>query len=563
MFINSLGSIGFSHKNYQKNYQKNYSSNNTLKSTPIKPMANDSVSFGHKLPLEEAVKLFDNYAPKVMDFGGYSLPVHNTEIAKRLKPSYTLEAFKSLFAFAKKKGVYDLHIDPKTNFVQTSLIDAKENPLMSKLIWVTDSSNYMPILKDRYPESCVPLMENMSKYCAKQQRAFDKIINDPLLFELNHDWPGTAKQGVGHVFNPKSGYSHKWFARTRLDSMGLYLQTMTDLISNGFKGKKYGYKNAAQVSNETIESIANSTSYLHKIKYPYAKDTGAWEEKTFNATTSSDVAIINQAFRNILDLMYSPTKDKEVLAVRKRLLNAKNGEIFKDEKSLREMLEIGEYRINTNSSWEVPNERELDGAMSFIFHTENLDKDTIKNAEKILLRLDRLEKGSFGNESIVRENGVLRYIHDTYLHLNYDLVENHEYNASYRKFLKNTEAQWFMAASMSKAYGTVVQKLLDMTEKEGSTSKLNALLKKAFAKQTEYMNRDYARITGKNTYKANAVACPPFQIPEAYQAVTDSKGNIKYVPGAHTPLAWAQSESYDAAKLMEENLARMKALKIQ
>lgn len=554
MFISSLGSVGFSHKKYS--YGK------THNSTPVKPMAYDSVSFGHRLPFKEAVKLFDNYAPKVVDFGGYSLPVHNAEIAKRLKPSYTLKEFKSLFGYADKKGVYDLRVDPETNFVQTSVIDAKENPLMSKLIWITDSSNYMPILKDKYPEACIPLMENMSKYYAKQQRAFDRIINDPLLFELNHDWPGTAKQGVGHVFNPKTGYSHKWFARTRLDSMGLYLQTMTDLISNGFKGKKYGYKKAAQVSNETVESIANSTAYLYKIKYPYAKDTGAWEEKTFNATTSSDVAIINQAFRNLLDLMYSPTKDKEVLAIRKRLLNAKHGEIFKDEKSLREMLEIGEYRIRTNSSWEVPNEREFDGAMSFIFHSENLDKDCLKNSEKILLRLNQLEKGSLGKDGIVRENGVLRYIHDTYLHLNYDLVENHEYNASYKKFPKNTEAQWFMASGMSKSYGIVVKKLLDFIEKEGSSPKANALLKKAFAKQTEYMNRDYARITGKNAFKANAVECPAFQIPEAYQAVNDSKGNIKFVPGAHTPLAWAQCASYDAAKLMEENLRRIEALNI-
>ena len=92
------------------------------------------------------------------------------------------------------------------------------------------------------------------------------------------------------------------------------------------------------------------------------KDTGPWEEKTFNSTASSDVAIINDAFRKVIDLMYSPTKNKELLKVRTRLLNAKNGSIFKDEQGLRNMLKIGEHRIKTNSAWEFPTQRKRDGA---------------------------------------------------------------------------------------------------------------------------------------------------------------------------------------------------------
>ena len=91
---------------------------------------------------------------------------------------------------------------------------------------------------------------------------------------------------------------------------------MSDLIKDGLQGSKYGYKKAADISQNAIESIANTTAYLNKIVYPYAKDTGPWEEKTFNSTASSDVAIINDAFRKVIDLMYSPTKDKELLKVR-------------------------------------------------------------------------------------------------------------------------------------------------------------------------------------------------------------------------------------------------------
>ena len=66
---------------------------------------------------------------------------------------------------------------------------------------------------------------------------------------------------------------------------------MSDLIKDGLQGSKYGSKKAADISQNAIESIANTTAYLNKIVYPYAKDTGPWEEKTFNSTASSDVQL--------------------------------------------------------------------------------------------------------------------------------------------------------------------------------------------------------------------------------------------------------------------------------
>lgn len=557
MIVNAISSLNFK-TNKHKEKSVSCPKVQTFQNSSFSPLKSDTISFGRRLSLEEAVKLFDKYQPKIKNFVSYSLPVHNSEIASKMSYSYKKETFEALFEHAKKNGVFDLNIDPKTNYVQTSLINAKENPLMSKLVWVTDSCNLMPLLKTNHPQACVPLMENMSAYYAKQQRSFDRIINDPLKFELNHDWPNTAKQGVGHVFNPKNGVSHKWFAKTRLDSMGLYIQTMTTLISNGFKGKNYGYKTAAQVSDNAIESIANSTAYLKKIIYPYAKDTGAWEEKTFNLTTSSDVAIINESFRKILDLMYSPTKDKEVLAIRKRLLNAKNGKVFKDEEGLRDMLKLGEYRIKTNSLDEIPLERELDGALSFIYKTETFDKNVVKDVEESMRRLEILEKGTDKSGGIVRENGVLRYHKDTYLHLNYDLGGKPEYNTQ-KKFPPKTEAQWFMVSDISTAYGKQVEKLLNKIEQDkgNASSEIRELLFEALSKQIEYVNRAYARITGKESYKANGVKCLENQVPEAYQAVNNSNGNIKFVPGTHSPLGWAQASLFEASEKLLENLSRI------
>lgn len=557
MFVNSVG-LFINKPNIRQNSVKKTDSVNF---TGTNSLQRDMVSFGAKPPMEELQKYFDNYKPVILDFRDYKIPVHNNKIADRMKDEYSPDSFDALFEFADKKGVFDVNVDEKTNYVQTSLINPKENPLMSKLVWVTDSCNIMPLLKDKHPEICVPLMENMSAYYAKQQRSFDRIINNPDLFELNHDWPNTAKNGVGHVFNPKNGISHKWFAKTRLDSMGLYIGAVTDLMKDGFNGADYGYKKADDVSSNTIEAMANAARYLQKINYAYAKDTGPWEEKTFNATTTSDVAIINESFRKLLDFMYAPTDNKEILKIRKRLLNAKNGEVFKDEAALRQQLEIGEYRIKTNSKHEVPNERKLDGAMGFIFKTEKLDDDVVKNAKKVMKRLTDYEKGVKGDKEIVRENGVIRYNKDKYLYLNSDLSgKKSEYNPQ-RKFPPKTEAQWFMVSDISASYGKVAKSLMDKIEQDGESSKeIDKLLKYALKKETEYINRGYARITGKHSYKANGVKAPAYQVPEAYQAIKDSKGNIKFVPGTHTPLAWAQASLYDASKVFLDNLERYEEL---
>ena len=119
----------------------------------------DTVSFSSK-----SLNVFDKYRTYRRFFEGYEIPVHNRDISKRLKEEYSADSFGKLFTLAKKKGVFNLNINEQTHYIKTSMIAPEENPLMSKLVWVTDSCRYMPILKDLYPEAAVPLMENISKF---------------------------------------------------------------------------------------------------------------------------------------------------------------------------------------------------------------------------------------------------------------------------------------------------------------------------------------------------------------------------------------------------------------
>ncbi len=56
--------------------------------------------------------------------------------------------------------------------------------------------------------------------------------------------------------------------------------------------------------------------------------------------------------------------------------------------------QLGEYRIKTNSKEEVPNQRELDGAMAFIYTNEKYSDNPEKNAIEVFKRLKKLETGT-------------------------------------------------------------------------------------------------------------------------------------------------------------------------
>lgn len=544
MLINSISALS-SHSLNKKTVKSNQSS---VLSRPCF----DIVSFKSK---DIDPRIFDDYKT-YNNFGvDYTIFAHNKDISERLQRDYSASSFKNLFDFAKDKGSFNLSVNEKTHYIKTSLATAEENPLMSKLVWVTDRCRYLPLLKDLYPELPVPLMENMSEFYKKQELNINKIINNPIEYELNHDFAYTSKKGVGHAFNPNNMRTHMWFPHTRLDSVGLYLKTMCELINDGFNGADYGYKSSKDVSQNTIDSIANLTAYLKSLVYPYAKSTGPWEEGTFDITPSSDVAVINEAFRKIINLMYEPSDNKDVLDIRRRLLQTKNGKVFKDEAALRFLLKIGEYRIRTNSKEEVPAKggRSLDGALSFIAHTEMFDESPVLHAKELLKRIQVIEKGDKKSSGIVRNHGVIRYSGDRYL----NMAVGHKVNKA-DKLPKNTEAQWFMSSDISKSCGIALQRLLDKVEESKKpTVQDKKLIKQLLKKETEYINRAYARITGVNTYKANGNICPAFQVPEAYQAVKNSKGQILFVPGTHTPLAWAQASLYDSSKLFLENLKRL------
>ena len=501
----------------------------------------------------------------IRNFGTYKIPVHNEAIGSRLKSEYTTESFNNLYEFAKSKGTFDYIMDDKTGFIKTSFINRKENELMSDLIWITDTCNNMELVKHKNPKDCVKILDKLTDFYAKQQENFDFVIANPSKYKLNPFWPLPKGQvGVGHCFVPATQLPHHWFARTRLESVGNYLQVSTDMIKGGLTGEKYGYKTAEEIPQKIIDAISNSTKYLEALHYPTARSCGAWEEQTFVNSLTSDTSIINQGIRDVMDLMFSHTTNPEILKVRQRILNTKHGKVFENKSVLDKLLKDGEQRIIENPYFETvkgsyskkvkPYEekclsRDYDAAMSFMPQTETIVPNDIEtDVRKKLLMLKRL------TGAIVRPNGAIRYKNDRYINLDYHTIKN-----KWTDNKKSNEAQWFLVSEISTAYGAIVRDILNHMEKTKTPSKmLQKFLKIALNEETEYINRSYARITPKGMTKSNGYSCPAYKVPEAYEAVSTPKG-IRYVPGAH-PLTWAEASLMKASELFKDNLLRLEKI---
>jgi len=209
----------------------------------------------------------------------------------------------------------------------------------------------------------------------------------------------------------------------------------------------------------------------------------------------------------------------------------------------------------------------------------------------------------------VRDNGMLRYSPfsfalkdgkiatspDSYLNLNYNVAvdKNGKVNLEWKKILDqfgskdasepdvfkaradlatpDKEAEWFMVSDVSKGYGKQLEKLLALINEDphNVTTETVKLIKEAYRKETEFINRAYARITPSNIIaKANGEECPTCALPEAYQQVSTLKSNGKggketnLLPGWNTPLTWAKSSLHSASEQYLKNLKQLEAMNI-
>ncbi|MEW5822707.1 MAG: hypothetical protein AB1782_21110 [Cyanobacteriota bacterium] len=559
-----------------------------------------------------AMKAATNYNPTVKDFGNYQLTIHNNQLANMLASDYTTDSFKQLFDLCDSKGVFKLNVDKAHGLPKTSDIETGENWEMSARFWVTDTCRNIDLMK-KDPENRQQItnaIESVARFYSNQQQAFEKIIETPSLYtpyinnpdkdaSFNYEGKVDPMIGVGHIFLPKNfDEDPSWFNRRRLESIGLFLKTSTEAIMAKMgNNENWGYEKAEDIPQDVIDSIATVAKYLQAIDYPYAPSAGNWEEIPLPGGLTWDTESIKEGFKSLNKLLHSKKYDNnpEIKAVRNRLLQTKHSDLLSNSLQLESLVKAGETRVEKYSTQEAPGIRDKDSSLVFITHSSIPNRNTIKVINRNLDILKTLE------DSLVRDNGITRYAPfnfklsngqiakspDSYLTYGYDIavtpdgkisLEMGDYKESFgskdcsdpevfaarSKLSPGDEctAQWFMVSDMSKGYGVQLEKLLDIYENVTDKSVRQKLLPKiafTYKKETEYINRGFARITGEST-KANGEKCPEYRIPEAYMAVPSLDGKVKFLPGTNTPLTWAETSLNGASEQYIKNLDRLEKL---
>lgn len=534
-----------------------------------------------------------NTESKLKEFKDYNLNINNSKLYPLIQDSYSSSNFNELFQVLKDKGVFNVQTHPKLGVSITSGVSQDENFEMGARFWITDICHNLKLLEDINPKVCPIALKTIASFYYDNMRSIEYFINNPIsnnqsnpCHPINMIREGKLEEakllGVPHIFISKEVNSKilikadKDFNRWRQESHGNALLALVKGIRSGvLENKNFG------LSKNNIDTVVTCTisalvSYFDAIDYPYAPSGGNWEERPYEFGLTYDTAVISYAIGEVKKLMIdlNQSNQSDCREVYNSLVHSKYGEILKNIDKLDSLLEKGRARVRKNYNEEAPKEysknyRKVDASQIFTVCIASFDNDLIIDAKKKIQVLEAIECELAG------EFGIARYVDDSYLACDYDTAIDNKgkLNLGYYHIKKafgskdcstkellearaeicgGKKALWFFDSVMARAYNKIAKGLL-----ESGFDLNHDLVKLAFFRETKFLNRAIARVTGVKEngdlyLKSNGYSCPPWSVPEAYQAVTNlTEEGVKstYVVGRNSPLAWAQTELYLACKL--------------
>jgi len=331
------------------------------------------------------------------------------------------------------------------------------------------------------------------------------------------------------------------------------------------------------------------------LDYPSAPSAGNWEETPFPGGLTWDTEAIRSGLAAVRDFMANPAYDSnpEVVRVRRRLRQQPHGAILGRPSELDQWIEAGSRRVRRTFLAESPGHREMDSSLVFLASSSG----TLADDPQLDIALNLELLGTL-ERALVREDGMIRYAPftltlkdgtevrspDSYLTMNYHIAVDREgrINLEWKRTLDefgskdasdpavfaaraslstpDREAEWFMVSDLARGYVRQAMKVLDGLGGRAPERDEQALLERAWAGATRNLNRAYARVTGApGGLKSNGVPAPDCAVPEAWQHVSRLPSGSARVPGANTPLAWAQVSLWGASGEYLAALARLEA----
>jgi len=255
---------------------------------------------------------------------------------------------------------------------------------------------------------------------------------------------------------------------------------------------------AMPMTQTDVEIFQLFSEYFAAIEYWRDEDSGAWEEglKINNSSVGAVVAGLEEM--------------------------KKCAGFNSDRERLGELIAAGRERLNHTLPFEAPPERLVDSALLLLIHPLDVIRDG-KTENAILNLVQARLKGDVG---------IKRYVGDSYFCQDYEWFRPEEMSADFSEHLDfrdahlqpNCEAQWcIFDPLLSIIYGQRFHADRSRTDD--------------FQKQVHCFNRSLAQLTAAG------------ECPELYFLK-----NGRYIPNAHTPLAWTQANQALALHLMEQSL---------
>lgn len=439
-------------------------------------------------------------------------------------------------------------------------------------------------------------------------RIDDAIHNPGEHRHVVYDGPGIQDRGVFHTFNPESikfdkdGYPDlenfevgTWTAPKRVESQALLLK---DLLENvlAAETEEWGFKENEEFHGKNKEyvfqTIALLTKYLLAVNYnDYIKahdlkapSVSSWEEVTFWNGATSDTAIVVMAFKRLRELLKAKREGligELVQVLKKTVISEPPYVNFFDKSLLNNFIRIGEdeiyYKvikaINEDFCPIQTLERHADTSLILLAASDYVfNLDPIKDSEIRLGVIKKMKKCLMGVHGMRRFNTFTHgnvTNHDSYLSLNYQAateitpvaqVKSGDLKPHEFEFTRNSQtdkeleirghfshedyvAQWTIGTSAA------IQALIKMQKK---LENFDSTIKKDIEEElADFLNNTLCHIAQKDFAGMTMIRSDGSELPrdfcvmEAYQAISDLDGNIKWLPGAHT-LTWTAVQLYDA-----------------
>jgi hypothetical protein len=367
------------------------------------------------------------YQPTYKWLGGNFIPVHNRAIAEKLQNQYTASSFQELFRFCQQKGVFNVTIIPSNGLVKTAGTSPAEDSSMGHAHWVSDTLYVKDLVKDMNPALWVKSLQALATYYGNERNAFEKIIQNPMLY--HH---GESTQGVAHIFEPDTLTRFQdWQINYRLESHGLALKAFCDdlwerCIQNPGRQNPFQQLGTTAIDQPMLEAVCYLAHYFQAINYPHMRSCGPWEEMASPNGMTSDIEAVRSGYASLQNLLFNPTDQvnpvvqqiRAYLQQREICLNQKFGVnyplLFQQPAALSKLIHSGEQVVQQRLMGdsisgffpkEAPGGDEKDSALVLAASSDlclgNTVEDDVRNHMNVF---DTLA------QSLVRDNGMVRYL---------------------------------------------------------------------------------------------------------------------------------------------------------